>query len=89
MNDIVNLIRSGHTVSYKLLSIGTFKYDGVTYIQVHCDRRDLEFSYMFSLEELRRAAGKYLSIHSKYIASESKYGKFPPIETEGKRKVSK
>ncbi len=89
MNDIINLVKSGHNVNYKLLSIGTFKYDGVTYIQVHCDRRDLEFSFMFTQEEIRRAAGKYLSLHSKYIASESKYGNFPPIELEGKRNVSK
>lgn len=78
MREILNTVMSGHEVTYKLLSIGTFKYDGVEYIQVHCDRRDLEFSNMYDLAFSRKAVGKYLELHSKYLASEKKYGSFVP-----------
>ena len=80
MRDIINLILAGHEVSYKQLSIGMFKFDGIQYIQVHCDRRDIEFSNMYNMDYLRRAAAKYIELHSKYIVSERKYGDFVPCE---------
>jgi len=88
MRDILNLINNGHEVSYKLLSIGIFKYDGVQYVQVHCDRKDIEFSNMYDKAFIKRAVLKYLELHSKYIASESKYGNFVPLEAKTKN-VSK
>jgi hypothetical protein len=90
IRDINNLVTNGHEVSYKLLSIGTFKFDGREYIQVHCDRRDLEFSNMYDLAFSRRAVIKYIELHTKYILSEKRYGSFPPIEEEKRgRNVSK
>lgn len=80
IRDISNLVLSGHEVSYKLLAIGLFKYDGVQYIQVHCDRRDMEYSYMYDTAFSHKAVAKYLELHSKYLGSERKHGNFPPLE---------
>ena len=88
MRNITDLIASGHEVSYKLLSIGMFKYDGTKYIQVHCDRRDLEFSNMYHMSQIRQAVTKYLELSNKYIASEIKFGSFPPI-VNGQQNVPK
>lgn len=88
MKNIIDLINGGHEVSYKLLSIGTYKYDGAKYIQVHCDRRDLEFSQMYNMGQIKQATLKYLDLTNKYIASEIKFGSFPPILT-GPKNVPK
>lgn len=82
MREIIYLIKNGHEVSYKLLSIGLFKFDGVQYVQVHCDRKDIEFSNMYDMSFINRAVAKYTELHSKYKVSERKYGNFVPLNVE-------
>lgn len=79
-----SLILSNHDVSYKLLSIGKIKLDGREYIQVHCDRPDIEFSKLYTIEEIRYAIQKYIHLHSQYIMSETKYGDFVPLDKRKK-----
>lgn len=89
MRNILNLVLIGQEVTYKLLSIGTFKYDGVEYVQVHCDRKDIEFSYMYEMRSIRKAVFKYIDLYDDYIHSESKYGNFVPLEAIKGKNVSK
>lgn len=74
------LIKNGHEITYKLLSIGTIKFNGIRYVQVHCDRRDIQYSRLFTMEELSFAISRYFILHKKYTQSEVRYGSFPPFE---------
>lgn len=82
------LILENHDVSYKLLSIGTIKIDNKRYIQVHCDRQDIEFSKLYEVGEVRYAIQKYFHLYSLYVISEAKYGDFVPLDKIRKKNVS-
>lgn len=82
-----SLILNNHDVSYKLLSIGLVKLDNRPYIQVHCDRSDIEFSKLYTVEDIRYAIQKYMHLYSQYIISEAKYGDFVPLDKIGRRNV--
>lgn len=73
---IIDVLETGMELSYKLLHIGKFKFWGVEYIQVHCDRADLEYSHMFELDRKATAVSKFLELKVKYGISEQKYGKY-------------
>lgn len=89
MRNIQNLVLGGHEVTYKLLSIGSFKYDGVEYIQVHCDRRDIEFSHMYDMRQIKKAVFKYIDLYNDYLNSEGRYGNFVPLEAMKAKNVPK
>jgi hypothetical protein len=82
-----SLILNNHDVSYKLLSIGMIKLNGEQYIQVHCDRPDIEFSKLYAIDEIRYAIQKYIHLHSQYVMSEAKYGNFVPLDIIRKKNV--
>ena len=89
MRNIQNLVLVGQEVTYKLLSIGTFKFDGVEYVQVHCDRRDIEFSAMYEMRSIKKAVFKYIDLYDDYVNSEKRYGNFVPLEAMKDKNVSK
>jgi len=84
MNDILKLVFDGHEISYKQLSIGSFRFNGQQFIQVHCDRTDLQFSDMYPTTVARKAVAKYVELHGKYLSSERKHGDCPPFVAGGK-----
>lgn len=77
---VEQLLLNNHDLSYKLLSIGMLKHNGEKFIQVHCDRADIEFSKLYNENELRTAVQKYFYLYSLYLSSEHKYGNFVPLE---------
>lgn len=86
---VEKIINNYGVLEYKLLSIGHFTYNGEYYVQVHCDRKDIEFSELYSLKDIKYACHKYVFLYNKYKYSEVQYGQFVPIDKERILNVSK
>lgn len=81
-NYIERILLNDSHVEYKLLSIGRYTHCGNTYIQVHCDRKDIEFSKLFDISDVKHACHKYVWLYHKYRFSENQYGSFVPLDKE-------
>lgn len=64
--NIQSLLVQNCDVSYKLLNIGLYKSSGSTYVQVHCDKHNLQYSNMFPLHEMDSAIKTFLDLKGKY-----------------------
>lgn len=71
---IKKLIDTNMAVSYKRLSIEKIIYKGQRFIQVDCDRFDLIYSKLYSIENIDFAIAKFTSLLARYIISELKHG---------------
>lgn len=81
--DYIEKILLNHNIlEYKLLSIGKYTHCGYDYIQVHCDRKDIEFSELFAVNDIKYACHKYIWLYHKYKFSENQYGNFVPLDKE-------
>lgn len=61
-------------ISYKRLSIEKILYKGEYFIQVDCDRFDLVFSKLYSIDNTNFAIAKFTCLLALYMASELKHG---------------
>ena len=71
---IKKLVDTNLAISYKRLSIEKILYKGEYFIQVDCDRFDLIFSKLYSLDNTNFAIAKFTSLLARYMASELKHG---------------
>lgn len=53
-----------------MLNIGKIKYDNKPYIQVTCDKFDIRYSRLYSIENIDFAICMFLGLYTKYLASE-------------------
>lgn len=71
---IKHALHSNLEVVYKKLSIGPVEIDNEKYIQVHCDRHDINHSCLFTLDKMNRAISKFLELEKEYKESEKRHG---------------
>lgn len=71
---ILDIVMGGFEVSYKLLYISKIKLgsNSEEYVQVHCDKFDLEYSKLFKLENVQFAVSKFLYLKLQYNILEYK-----------------
>jgi hypothetical protein len=85
---IEKVLLNNGVLEYKLLSIGAYTHCGHNYIQVHCDRKDIEFSELFNINDIKHACHKYVWLYHKYKFSENQYGNVVPPDKERMLNVS-
>lgn len=71
---IKKLVDTNLAISYKRLSIEKIFYKNQHFIQVDCDRFDLVFSKLYSIDNSNFAIAKFTSLLALYMASELKHG---------------
>jgi len=71
---IKQILDSKLTISYKRLSIGAVQYDDKVYIQVDCDRYDIQTTKLYQLKNTDFAIAAFTGLLSRYMASELKNG---------------
>jgi len=69
---IKKLLDTKLSVVYKRLSIGPTLIDGKFFIQLDCDRYDLQYSMLYSPENIDFAIAKFTMLLTQYMASELK-----------------
>ncbi len=69
---IKKLLDTKLSVVYKRLSIGPVLMDGEFFIQLDCDRYDLQYSMLYSPENIDFAIAKFTMLLTQYMASELK-----------------
>jgi hypothetical protein len=71
---IKKLIDTNLSIVYKRLSIEKILYKGKWFIQVDCDRFDLAYSKLYSIENIDFAISKFTGLLARYLASELRHG---------------
>ena len=71
---IRKLVDTNLAISYKRLSIEKILYKDEYFYQVDCDRFDLLFSRLYSLDNADFAISKFTCLLAQYMASELKNG---------------
>lgn len=67
---IKKLLDTKLSVVYKRLSIGPILIDGKYFTQVDCDRYDLQYSMLYSPQNINFAIAKFTMLLAQYMASE-------------------
>lgn len=71
---IKQLVIDGYEVSYKKLFISQIKHMGIEWIQVHCDRSEIEYSSLYKPVNVFWAVNKFIGLKAKYSILEIKNG---------------
>lgn len=71
---IKKLIDTNLSIGYKRLSIEKILYKGKWFVQVDCDRFDLIYSKLYSIENIDFAISKFTGLLARYLASELRHG---------------
>lgn len=71
---IKKLIDTNLSIGYKRLSIEKIYYKDQWFVQVDCDRFDLLYSKLYTLDNMNFAISKFTGLLARYLASELKHG---------------